>query len=62
MESKIIVVKNMMFINNMTHFDHYSDGDQNIGQKKTALNIRSLLSLVVHLKEFGHLDLHEQTF
>jgi hypothetical protein len=29
------------------------NGDQNIGQKKTPLMIRSFLSLVVNLKKFG---------
>jgi hypothetical protein len=29
------------------------DGDQNMGQKRTPLKTRSLLSLVVHLKKFG---------
>ncbi len=39
----------------LTHFDFINiDGDQNTGQKRIPLRIRSFLSLVVHLKKFGH--------
>jgi hypothetical protein len=53
MESKIVVSKDGTYKILDTIWFINIDRDQNIRQKRIPLNIRSFLSLMVHLKEFG---------